>query len=74
MPILIDIIYNWPKDDDNQENLNQFKWFRTIAENARQKNIDLANTTEDPFVIAQKLFEFPYERCLNELTRYIEEE
>jgi len=72
LPILISIIHEWRNQKGEYEEDNkQFRWFRAIHARAENLNIvdNIKNGPESPFVLAQKLYDAPITRSLDEITK-----
>ena len=67
MPVLALIISDWKNSEIYEEDHEQFRWFRAIQNRAKTKNIDIKTSELEVFEIIQKLFDFPYDRTLDNL-------
>lgn len=70
MPILMRIIDTWISDNNYEMEMECHLWFRTIRAKLLSLNIDIKHSSDDIFVIAQKLFDLPFDRCINELLEF----
>lgn len=71
LPLLVSIICEWRNDSDYESENRDHRWFRAI--NARAENLDIIqdikSETVSPFVLAQKMLDAPFSRCLDEVTK-----
>lgn len=71
MPILVDIINQWKNGEENLQDLSEKNWFKAIKAKADSLGLEIYESNEEAFVLAQKLFELPFQRCIDELHSYL---
>jgi len=68
LPVLVDILNEWKHSGESFEEQNsRHLWFRAVKSKLVSLGINISDESHEAFEIAQAIFEYPYDRALNNL-------